>query len=49
MGKIEIEAFSITYDIKAFSDNRHLALTGTSSGPVLLNAETIGRHAKDKL
>ncbi|MGD9189422.1 MAG: radical SAM protein [Desulfobacteraceae bacterium] len=40
---------SITYDIKAFNDDVHLALTGTSSGPVLRNAETIGRHAKDKL
>lgn len=40
---------SITYDIKAFSDEVHLALTGASSGPVLRNAETIGRHAKDKL
>jgi pyruvate formate lyase activating enzyme len=40
---------SITYDIKAFNDEVHLALTGASSGPVLRNAETIGRHAKDKL
>jgi pyruvate formate lyase activating enzyme len=42
-------ATSITYDIKAYNDDVHLALTGASSGPVLRNAETIGRHAKDKL
>jgi pyruvate formate lyase activating enzyme len=40
---------SITYDIKAFSDEVHLALTGASSKPVLRNAEYIGRFAKDKL
>jgi pyruvate formate lyase activating enzyme len=40
---------SITYDIKAYSDEVHLALTGASSDPVLRNAETIGRHAGDKL
>ena len=40
---------SITYDIKAFNDEVHLALTGASSKPVLRNAEHIGRFAKDKL
>ncbi len=40
---------SITYDIKAFNDEVHLALTGASSKPVLRNAEYIGRFAKDKL
>jgi pyruvate formate lyase activating enzyme len=40
---------SITYDIKAFNDEVHLALTGASSGPVLRNAEAVGRHAKDQL
>ncbi len=40
---------SITYDIKAFNDEVHLALTGASSAPVLRNAEYIGRFAKDKL
>jgi pyruvate formate lyase activating enzyme len=40
---------SITYDIKAFNDEMHLALTGASSQPVLRNAKYIGRYAKDKL
>lgn len=40
---------SITYDIKAYNDDVHMALTGACSAPVLRNAETIGRHAKDKL
>ena len=40
---------SITYDIKAFNDEVHLALTGASSLPVLRNAKYIGRYAKDKL
>jgi pyruvate formate lyase activating enzyme len=40
---------SITYDIKAFNDEVHLALTGASSEPVLRNAKYIGRFAKDKL
>ncbi len=37
------------YDIKAFNDEVHLALTGASSEPVLRNAKYIGRFAKDKL
>ncbi len=40
---------SITYDIKAFNDEVHLALTGASSLPVLRNAKYIGRYTKDKL
>jgi pyruvate formate lyase activating enzyme len=40
---------SITYDLKAYNDEVHLALTGASSKPILRNAEHIGRHAKDKL
>jgi pyruvate formate lyase activating enzyme len=40
---------SITYDIKAFNDELHLALTGASSQPVLRNAKYIGRYAKDRL
>ncbi len=40
---------SITYDLKAYHEEVHQALTGASSGPVLRNAEYIGTHAKDKL
>jgi pyruvate formate lyase activating enzyme len=40
---------SITFDIKAFSDEVHLALTGASSAPVLRNAAYVGTHAKEKL
>lgn len=40
---------SITYDLKAYNDEVHLALTGASSKPVLRNAEYIGRHTRDKL
>jgi pyruvate formate lyase activating enzyme len=40
---------SITYDLKAYHDEVHLALTGTSSKPVLRNAEYIGRYARDRL
>ncbi|NIO04090.1 MAG: radical SAM protein [Proteobacteria bacterium] len=40
---------SITYDLKAYNDEVHLALTGASSKPVLRNAEYIGRYAKEKL
>jgi len=40
---------SITYDLKAYHDEVHLALTGASSTPVLRNAQYIGRHAMDKL
>jgi pyruvate formate lyase activating enzyme len=40
---------SITYDLKAYHDEVHRALTGASSVPVLRNAEYIGRYAKEKL
>ena len=40
---------SITYDLKAYNNELHLALTGASSKPVLRNVEYIGRHTKDKL
>jgi pyruvate formate lyase activating enzyme len=40
---------SSTYDIKAFNDEVHLALTGASSQPVRRNAKYTGRFAKDKL
>lgn len=40
---------SITYDIKAYSDEVFLALTGAHAGPVLRNAEYIGKNYKDKL
>lgn len=40
---------SITYDLKAYHDEVHLALTGASIKPVLRNAEYIGKYAKDKL
>jgi pyruvate formate lyase activating enzyme len=40
---------SITYDIKAYSDEVHRALTGCSVEPVLRNAEYIAGKARDKL
>ena len=40
---------SITYDIKAFSDEVHKALTGVPAGPVLRNAGFIAKNAEDKL
>ena len=40
---------SITYDLKAYTNEVHLALTGVSSGPVLRNAKYIGKYAKGKL
>ncbi len=40
---------SITYDLKAYHDEIHLALTGAHSAPVLRNAEFVGKYAKDKL
>ncbi len=40
---------SITFDLKTFSDEVHLALTGASSAPVLRNAAYVGRYAKEKL
>jgi pyruvate formate lyase activating enzyme len=40
---------SITFDLKAYHDEVHMALTGASSAPVLRNAEYIGKLARDKL
>ena len=40
---------SITYDLKAYNNEVHLALTGALLRPVLRNAEYIGRYKKDKL
>ncbi|MEQ9715240.1 MAG: radical SAM protein [Candidatus Asgardarchaeia archaeon] len=40
---------SITFDIKAYNDDVHRALTGAPSEPVLSNAEYIARYARDKL
>jgi pyruvate formate lyase activating enzyme len=42
-------ATSITYDLKAYQNETHLALTGAYAKPVLKNAEFIARHAKNKL
>jgi pyruvate formate lyase activating enzyme len=47
--RILVFATSITYDIKAYSNEVSLALTGAPSEPVLRNAAHIGRYAKDKL
>jgi len=40
---------SITFDIKACTDEVHRALTGAPVEPVLRNAEHVAKHAKDKL
>ena len=40
---------SITFDIRAVSDDVHRALTGAPSQPVLRNARIIAREAHDKL
>ncbi|MDI6806211.1 MAG: radical SAM protein [Candidatus Aenigmarchaeota archaeon] len=40
---------SITYDIKAYHDEVHRAITGAPAEPVLRNAEYIAKNAKDKL
>lgn len=40
---------SITFDIKAFNDHTHRALTGAPVEPVLRNAEYIAENAKEKL
>jgi pyruvate formate lyase activating enzyme len=40
---------SITYDLKAYREDVHLALTGVSRGPVLRNAASIAKYAKEKL
>ncbi len=40
---------SITFDIKAFDDEVHRALTGAPVSPVLRNAHYVGTNAKDQL
>lgn len=40
---------SITYDIKAYHDDVHRALTGAPVEPVLRNAKYIAENAKEKL
>ena len=40
---------SVTFDIKAFRDETHHALTGASVKPVLRNAEKLGREHPNKL
>jgi pyruvate formate lyase activating enzyme len=42
-------ATSVTFDIKAFDNEVHRTLTGASVGPVLRNAERIGREHPDRL
>jgi pyruvate formate lyase activating enzyme len=40
---------SITFDIKAFSDEVHRALTGAPVGPVLRNAGALASRAREKI
>lgn len=42
-------ATSITFDLKAYSDETHRALTGAPVAPVLRNAEIVATEAKDRL
>ncbi len=42
-------ATSVTFDLKAFDDEVHRALTGAPVAPVLRNAERIGREHCDQL
>ncbi|MFX0163210.1 MAG: radical SAM protein [Candidatus Hodarchaeota archaeon] len=49
LGRVLRFSDSITYDIKAYHDDVHRALTGAPVEPVLRNAEVIGMEAKDKL
>jgi pyruvate formate lyase activating enzyme len=42
-------ATSVTFDIKAFDDEVHRALTGAPVAPVLRNAELIGREHPERL
>lgn len=42
-------ADSVTFDVKAFDDGTHRALTGAPVGPVLRNAETVATEADDLL
>ena len=40
---------SITYDLKAWTDELHRVLTGASADPVIRNARYVAQHARDKL
>lgn len=40
---------SITFDLKAFEDETHRAITGAPAAPVLRNAEIVATQAPDKL
>jgi len=40
---------SLTFDIKAYYDDTMRAIAGTVVGPVLRNAEIVGKSARDKL
>jgi pyruvate formate lyase activating enzyme len=40
---------SVTFDIKAFHDDTHRAITGAPVAPVLRNAEMLAREAPEKL
>ena len=42
-------ADSITYDIKAFHDDTHRALTGAPAGPVLRNARYLAEKAPERI
>jgi len=42
-------ATSVTFDIKAYRDETHRALTGAPTAPVLRNAAIVGREAPEKL
>ena len=42
-------ATSLTFDLKAFFDETHRALTGAPVAPVLRNAEIVARQAPEKL
>lgn len=42
-------ATSLTFDLKAFFDETHRALTGAPVAPVLRNAEIVAREAPEKL
>ncbi len=40
---------SVTFDLKAYDEDVHLALTGASAEPALRNAAYIGKYAKDQI
>jgi pyruvate formate lyase activating enzyme len=42
-------ATSVTFDLKAFNDEVHRALTGSTVAPVLRNAVHLGRNHRDQL